>query len=384
MAGVNRPVKGEIIARDYATGLPLHLVWQQGKILSASPCSREISPELWIAPTLFDLQVNGFAGVDFQQDGIGEEDLKSAVRALRAAGCARFMLTLITDEWVRLLARLQRLRDLRSRSAELQSAIAGWHIEGPFLSAEPGYRGAHDPRWMQDPTAESIAALRSATADDPVLLTLAPERPGAIEAIRMAVSLGMKVSLGHTNAPSDLLLEAVQSGASGFTHLGNGCPSELNRQDNILWRVLDTPGLRPSLIPDGFHVSPSLFRLVHRLLGKDALLYTTDAMAGAGAPPGRYRLASLELEVGPDQIVRLPGTANFAGSALQPLEGVRRAARMLGVSWRDIWRNFSESPAAHVGLVNRLEAGQPDDFCLLRSAGPESLEICDLPIGDRS
>src|SRR6185295_14990202 len=108
---------------------------------------------------------------------------------------------------------------------------------------------------MLDPTAEHIRELRTIAGNDPLLLTIAPERPGAIEAIALAVSLGMKVSLGHTNARSDDLRRAVQAGATGFTHLGNACPRELDRHDNIIWRVLDTPGLTASLIPDRIHVS---------------------------------------------------------------------------------------------------------------------------------
>src|SRR5437016_8639160 len=116
----------------------------------------------------------------------------------------------------------------------------------------------------------------------------------------MAVARGMKISLGHTNAPSDILREAIRLGATAFTHLGNGCPRELDRHDNILWRVLETPGLMVSLIPDRIHVSAPLFRLVHRVLDVDSIYYITDAMWAAGAAPGRYRIGKMEVEVGVD------------------------------------------------------------------------------------
>src|SRR5204863_2163181 len=136
----------------------------------------------------------------------------------------------------------------------------------------------------------------------------------------------IKISLGHTNASSELLRQAVEAGAAGFTHLANGCPRELDRHDNILWRVFETPGLTVSLIPDRIHVSPPLFRLIHRTLGQESIYYTTDAMSAAGAPPGKYRLGKMELQVGADQIVRQPGKQLFAGSALRPIDGVFRAA----------------------------------------------------------
>jgi N-acetylglucosamine-6-phosphate deacetylase len=284
---------------------------------------------------------------------------------LREDGCSRFFFTLITAEWNRLIHRFRHAKSLRDQVPELRRAIAGWHIEGPFLSTEPGYHGAHDPSVMCDPSPGLVRELRGIAGSDPLLLTLAPERPGAIEAISLAVSLGMQVSLGHTGAPAELLHRAVNAGARGFTHLGNGCPSELNRHDNVLWRVFETPGLTVSLIPDGIHVSPPLFRLVHKALGPGAIYYTTDAMSAAGAPPGRYPLGGLTLEVGADRVVRQPGKSNFAGSALSPIEGVFCAAQMLGRDWQSVWDFSSVRPAEWMKLEAGLVAGRPGHFCLL-------------------
>jgi N-acetylglucosamine-6-phosphate deacetylase len=219
---------------------------------------------------------------------------------------------------------------------------------------------------MIDPTPDHIRELRAVTGTDPVLLTVAPERRGGIEAIALAVSLGIRVSLGHTNASAEVLDQAVLVGASGFTHLGNACPQQLDRHDNIVWRVLDNELLNVSLIADGIHVSGPLFRLVHKALGSDRIHYTTDAMAAAGAPPGRYTLGALRLEVGPDRAVRQPGQTNYAGSALTPIDGVFRAARMLGCSWREAWAGFSEQPARFMGWSSALERGTRADFCVVR------------------
>jgi N-acetylglucosamine-6-phosphate deacetylase len=360
--------RGETIGRHFATGEPIRLLWEAGRISRIEPL-RGAAPETWLAPPLFDLQVNGYGGIDFQQDNLSVDQLLWAVRRLRADGCARFLLTLITDEWPRLMRRLAYLRQLRSQSPELLCAIAGWHIEGPFLSPKPGFHGTHDPALMCDPAPRHIRELRAFTGADPVLLTLAPERAGGIEAVSLATSLGIKVSLGHTDASAEVLERAIQAGAICFTHLGNGCPSELNRHDNILWRVLDTSGLPVSLIPDRIHLSPPFFRLVHRLLGP-CICYITDAMAAAGAPPGLYTLGRIELEVGPDQVVRRPGSPLLSGSALRPIDGILRAAQMLGCSWQAVWPGFSEVPARMVGLQCRLAVGQPSDFCVLT---PQSL-----------
>jgi N-acetylglucosamine-6-phosphate deacetylase len=363
----------KVRARHIRTGRPIEVLWSSGRIVAVNPVD-DSPPDLWVAPALVDLQINGFAGVDFQQDNLTVEQLLRAARGLRDAGCTRFLLTLITDEWTKLMARLSHLRKQRDDSSELQNAIAGWHIEGPFLSPEAGYCGAHNPAVMCDPTAEHIRELRERSGHDPVLLTLAPERTGAMAAIAEAVALGIKVSVGHTNASQKQLLDAVKAGAVGFTHLGNALPNELNRFDNLLWRIFETPGLISSLIPDGIHVSPALFRLAHRILGSESIYYTTDAMAAAGAPPGRYRLGALELEVAADRVVRQPGKANFAGSALSPLEGVFRAAELLEREWREVWPSFSETPARLMGLDSGLETGSPADLCLIKVAEANRLQ----------
>ncbi len=367
-----------VIAWQYQTGQPVEVQWRDGFITSVRPAAVPPKEQTWIAPGLVDLQINGFGGIDFQQDDLTPQHLLNAVQPLRAAGCTRFLLTLITDEWTRLLRRLRHLRAVRAQSDELSAAIAGWHVEGPFLSAAPGTCGAHDPAWMRDPLPDLIHELRDATAGDPVLLTVAPERNAALDAIRLAVSLGMKVSLGHTNASTETLRRAVAAGATGFTHLGNACPRELDRHDNILWRVFETSGLLVSLIPDGIHVSPPLFRLTHRALGENSIYYTTDAMSAAGAAPGRYQLGPLELEVGADQIVRQPGKSNFAGSAIKPIDGVFRAVEMLGQKWTDVWKRFSTRPAEWMGLPCDLLPGAEANFCLLHfsdSAGLNDFQV---------
>lgn len=370
---------GEMVGRYFASGQALRVTWNNG-IIAEVTSAADAPADQWLAPTLFDLQINGYGGVDFQRDDhLTEALLLSAARQMRRDGCGRFFFTLITDEWPKLMARVRRARVLRDANPELRAAMAGWHIEGPFLSPEIGFKGAHNPAVMRDATESDIRELRAATGNDPVLITVAPERGGALEAIRLAVSLGMVVSLGHTNAPAEAMQAAVAAGARGFTHLGNGIPQQLDRHDNVLWRVFDTPGLVPSLIPDTYHVSPMLFRTMHRVLPPERIYYTTDAMSAAGAPPGRYTIGSIELEVGADQIVRLPGKPNFAGSALRPVDGIRRAAQMLGKSWQAVWPHFAQRPAELMGLQNEIAPGQPADFCVVQTAPDGALAGLRLP-----
>ncbi|MBM3871672.1 MAG: hypothetical protein FJ392_12030 [Verrucomicrobia bacterium] len=118
---------------------------------------------------------------------------------------------------------------------------------------------------------------------------------------------------------------------------------------------------------------------MHRALPLERIYYTTDAMSAAGAPPGRYTIGAIELEVGADQIVRQPGRPNFAGSALKPVDGITRAAQMLGKSWRDVWPHFSERPAELMGLPNKIAVGQPADFCLITENADGSLRSAKIP-----
>jgi len=366
-----------IEAIDYQTGEAVRLECADGKIQALEPLSGAAAAGLpLLLPPLVDIQVNGFAGVDFQNDGCTRADVERAANGLAAAACSRFLLTLITDRWDRLLARLKHFRALRAASPLLQRRIAGWHLEGPFMSPVPGFHGAHPPEFMIAPTAERLREIKAVTGDDPVLLTLAPEWPEAPGAIRCARELGFHVWLGHSDATVAQLAAAVAAGAEGYTHLGNGCPPTWDRHDNIVFRVLDDAALRVSIIPDRIHVSPLLFRLFHRVLDPARICYTTDAISAGGAGPGVFPLAGMKVEVGADGVVRQPGKQNYAGSSLAPLEGVRRAAAMLGRPPQAVWDFFSAQPAKFVGLPPALVAGAPADFCLLRkNAGGARVEI---------
>lgn len=357
--------EGSLTAWHFSQRRPVTLTWSEGILRSMEPSEQEPAQPIWVAPSLFDPQVNGYCGVDFQGDYLDVADLLKASKGLLQAGCSRFFLTLISDHWDSLLKRLAHIKSLRDSNQTLKRSIVGWHLEGPFLSAEPGFRGAHPAEVMRDPSPEDMDALKGVVGSDPLLLTLAPERSGSLEAIARAVKLGFTVSLGHTNASAETLRLAQEAGATGFTHLGNGCPQELDRHDNILWRVFGLSNIRVGIIPDGIHLSPALMQLIHRLIDTRCLYATSDAMAAAGGPPGIYSMGRLKVEVGSDQVVRMPGRSNFAGSALRPLQGIFRAAGMLGLSWQAVWPWFSDHPAHWLGIPSGMEPGHPLHLCRL-------------------
>ncbi len=300
---------------------------------------------------LFDFQVNGFGGVDFQRDDLTVAQFEHAVAVLRRHGTAGIFATLITDEIETLCRRFAAFEKLCASAPASATAIIGYHLEGPWLSPEPGYRGAHPAGPMRAPTLADFERLQAAAGGRIRLITLAPEWPGSAELIATVTRAGVEVSLGHTNATETQIDGAIRAGARFCTHLGNGCPLQLHRHDNIVQRLLARDELIACFIPDGVHLPSGVLRNFVRAKPAGRVLFTTDAMAGAGAPPGRFTIGPHEIDVGADGVARQPGAQNFAGSTLTPDLGVRNVSEWLGLTpeaARVIW---STAPAVAFGIT---------------------------------
>ncbi len=302
-----------------------------------------------MVPALFDLQVNGFAGVDFQQPDLTLADLRRAVAALRAHETHRILLTLITDDIDALCRKFERMETARRADAVIAETVCGYHLEGPWLSAEPGYCGAHPPEKMRAPKLADFQRLQDAAGGNLRLVTLAPELAGSAEFIAELTHRGVVVSLGHTNASDAQIDEAIRAGATLCTHLGNGVPMTLPRHDNIIQRLLSRDELTACLIPDGAHLPPFVLRNFFRAKPPGRVVLTTDAMAAAAAPPGRYKLGAIEVE-SRDGVVRQPGHSNLAGSSLTPDRGMRNAADWLGIPLAEARALFSTRAASLFGI----------------------------------
>ncbi len=300
--------------------------------------------------SLLDIQVNGFAGVDFQQPSLSAAELRRAVDVLAAHQTRRFFATLITDAVAALCAKLENLERLRAADPAVAESLCGYHLEGPWLSPQPGFRGAHDAEHMGPPEPGAFDRLQAAANGNIRLVTLAPEWPGSAPFIRHVTAAGVQVSLGHTDASDADIDAAVAAGAQFCTHLGNGVPIQMHRHANVMQRLLARDELTAFFIPDGIHLPPSVLRNFYRAKPAGKALFTTDCAAPAGAPPGRYRMGQVEMEVGDDRIVRLPGTQHFAGSALCPDEGVRNLQRWLGLDLQAARDHFSTLIAARFGI----------------------------------
>lgn len=301
-------------------------------------------------PRWFDFQVNGFGGVDFQSDNLTLPELEHAVDVMRRHGMAAIFATFITENVDSLCRRLENFEKLRAASAAVREMVVGYHVEGPWLNPEPGYRGAHPADAMHAPSLAEFERLQSAARGRVKLITLAPEWPGSPECIAAIVRAGVHVSLGHTNASEAQIDEAIRAGARFCTHVGNGAPLQLHRHDNVIQRLLARDELIACFIPDGVHLPHFALKNFVRAKPRDRVLFTTDAMSGAGAGPGRYRIGRLEIEVGPDGIARQPGGQGFAGSTLTPDVGVKRCADFLGIPLEESARLWSTAPAEAFGV----------------------------------
>ena len=322
----------------------------------------------WIAPGLIDIQINGFGGVDFNRPIESEDAWHHATRQLYAHGCTGFLATLITnqEEGYRKL-----LTGLAARIRRDPRNCLGFHLEGPWLNPDPGYRGAHRAEWMQKPGLRLLEEWCAITGDLLKLITLAPEvdPEASLQVIGEGRKKGVHFFLGHSGAMSEILQRAIAAGATGWTHLGNAMPATVPKFENIILHALAQPGLMASLIPDGLHLPPHAFRALAIALDQatpSRLLLTTDAMAAAGADKtGVYTLGDVQVEIGADGAARLPGSGRLAGSTLTPFEGVIRAEQMTGMYLEDAWEAFSTRPASLFHLNHGLAKDNSADFVLL-------------------
>lgn len=297
-------------------------------------------------PGFFDIQVNGFAGVDFNRPS-NPEDIETAVKAIRKTGVTAFLPTLITSTTEH-FARCARV--LLDNWAE---EFAGIHMEGPWISAEDGPRGAHNKAAVCAASIDDFKRRQDSAQGRIILVTLAPEVPGAIQMIEYLAGIDIKVAIGHSQAAPGMIRDAVQAGASLSTHLGNGCAGQLPRHPNLLWEQLANDQLFASLIVDGHHLPPATVKTFVRAKSPERALLITDAIAAAGCPPGRYLLGEVEVELDANGRVSPPGKPWLAGSALTMPVAVSNTVSFTGLPLMEVLKMATENPAHYLGMTAR-------------------------------
>jgi N-acetylglucosamine-6-phosphate deacetylase len=262
-----------------------------------------------------DLQVNGYAGVDFNQDQLSVEQLHFACEQLREDGVAGILATIVTAELPQMLIRLERIADACRQDSLVRNGIWGIHIEGPFLNEAPGYAGAHPSAAMRPANIDVMKRLLDAADGLTRLVTLAPERDAGCQVIRWLAGQKVLVSAGHCDPTLDELRAAADAGLSMFTHLGNGCPMMLHRHDNIIQRALSLRDrLTLCFIADGTHVPAVALGNYLALAGTERTILVTDAISAARLGPGRYTLSGESVAIGDDLVAWSADHSHFVGS----------------------------------------------------------------------
>ncbi|HEX8915693.1 MAG TPA: hypothetical protein VF796_25290 [Humisphaera sp.] len=304
--------------------------------------------------TYFDLQVNGYAGVDFNRDDLSADDLHRACRRLDADGVGGILATVITEQVDVMCRRIARLVELREADPLAKRIVAGLHVEGPFINEQPGYRGAHPVDAIVPADARTAGRLLEAGKGLVKLVTLAPERDAGFAVTRMLAEQGVVVSAGHCDPSVDVLTAAVDAGVSLFTHLGNGCPMQVHRHDNVVQRAIHvhaTGGrLWLAFIADGAHVP--FFALRNYLRSADAsrCVVVTDAMSAAGQGPGRYTIGRWTLDIGDDLVAWAPDRSHLVGAAVTMRRSEENLVAGCGMSTEAARVLLCENPRKALGI----------------------------------
>jgi len=294
-------------------------------------------------PGFFDLQVNGFGGVDFNTPGCTGEQIAQAVAVMRTTGVTRYLPTFITSRYDHFAACVKPF--LSDRSPENQ----GFHMEGPYINPNDGPRGAHPRDAVEHASIDDFRRRQDCAEGRIKLVTLAPEVPFAIPLIEYLADHRVAVAIGHSDATAQQIREAVAAGATLSTHLGNGSARMLPKHDNLIMEQLAADGLCATFIVDGHHLPASSVKVMVRAKTPARSLLVTDAVAPAGCAPGRYTLGTEMIELDETGRVSQPGKWHLAGSALKMNDAVANTVKFTGLPIEDVLPMASTRAAEAVG-----------------------------------
>ncbi len=291
-----------------------------------------------------DLQVNGYAGVDFNGQSLTSDEVRLICQRLQDDGVAAILPTVITAPLDQMMARISRLADWIETVPEIHQRFAGLHIEGPFINPQPGFVGAHPPASVLPATVEVAKRLLDAGRGHVKLVTLAPECDADCATTAWLAQQGVIVAAGHSDATLDQLSAACDSGVRLYTHLGNGCPGQLHRHDNIVQRVLHLADrLAISFIADSHHVPPVALRNYLKLVPDANIVIVSDAISAAGLGPGEFQLSDQTVYVDEAGAAWSADRTHFAGSAAT-LPVMQSVLRQMGYDDAQIDRWMGDNP----------------------------------------
>jgi N-acetylglucosamine-6-phosphate deacetylase len=342
---------------------PVLVVGDDGTLIDISSDPTALAREEdTLTSTFFDVHTHGAIGHDVMS--ASPADLREIQHFLARRGVAQYLPTTVTASVDTTLRALDSLANaIEAEPQPLQAHPRGIHLEGPFLSHAK--RGVHPAKYLQEPGIELFERFQQAARGHICLLTIAPELSGATELIAYATSLGVRCSLGHTNALAVEARAGIDARANSATHTFNAMRALDHREPGVLGVVLDDERLYAELICDGVHVAPELVRLWFRSKGTERAILVTDAMSAAGMPDGRYKLGDLDVDVADGRAMFAGdlqrGVHTLAGSLLTMDRAVANLRQFTGATLADATRLASHNPAAMLGQpeLTRLAPGSP-------------------------
>ena len=372
---------GRIEGINYLDYTPVSVEFENGIITNVERINAFLDNKnpLYIAPGLIDIQINGYLSISFSLEGaenttasggqLSVDDVKIITEALWKEGVTTYFPTLTTNSQELLLKNISILK-LAKDDPSLLGSIAGFHLEGPYISAIDGYRGAHPKEHVRKPNWNEFLEICKASGENVILVTVAPETDGAFDFIRKCREKGIVVSLGHHNGSAEIIKQAIDNGAGLATHLGNGCANTIHRHRNPIWPQLADNRLMISIIADGFHLPPEILQVFYKAKGAENIILISDITSYAGLPAGEYKIKTGET------IVKTPeGNLKFSGQdgglygSASPLNrGVGHIMKVTGCSLAIAIQMTATNPARLHQLNDRgkLEPGKRADIILFK------------------
>ena len=358
--------------RNPGNGTPIKLTVADGIVQSIEPSQHE--DDSWLAPGLVDLQVNGYCGEDINADTLEPEAVVRLTRKIVATGVTTFLPTIITASEEKIVGALRVIAEARRSNSLVSHVVNSVHVEGPHISPEDGFRGAHPREHVRPPTLAEFDRWQTACGGVIGMVTMSPHYAKSNEYIVGLVSRGVHVAIGHTTADSKQISSAVDAGARLSTHLGNGIASELPRHPNALWTQMADDRLTATLIADGHHLPPDTLKVIVRAKGIHRSILVSDSVALARMPPGLYETpVGGRVELHEDGKLNLEGTNFLAGAVLPLKDAIAKAMNMCGFSLADALRMATENPGRFAGGRGSLRVGAPAD--LVRFTMEEGLPL---------
>lgn len=358
-----------IHSHDYKTTKPIALTVERNRITSIGKPSRK-KPDLvadWIAPSFFDIQVNGAHGISFNSPKLAVDDAHRVTEIVIAHGTGAFCPTLVTTEDSAFRHGFKTLAKACDADRELSRRMPAFHLEGPYIAAEDGPRGAHPRRAVRDPDWTEFSRWQHAAGGRIRIVTLAPELPGALAMIERLTKCGVVVAIGHTAATPAQIRDAISAGARFSTHLGNGAHAILKRHPNYIWEQLAADELWASFIADGHHLSDSVLKCMLRMKSPARSILISDASALAGMQPGLFTLGPDSFDVLQDGRVVVAGSQLLAGAAVFLDACVAHVLNRKLATLSDAGDMASIRPRELLGLpIPKLKVGERADFVLFK------------------